>query len=148
MRSLQAARFSMFGMMAVLAPLAFAGCVAPGDEEVAGDELATEKIAGDQTASSEQAIANAQCMLGIEIRNVTCISGWPGSRCCHWNFVAGCPVVPNTITVQITGHNGEIGHTAAVLPDSSVDFTTTVHEGEAFNPGSNTTSYTLAWLHN
>jgi hypothetical protein len=59
-----------------------------------------------------------------------------------------CPIVPNTLTVQINGHNGEIGRTLAVLPDWSVDFTPAVHEGDAFNPGSNTTSYTVAWLHN
>ena len=144
-------RFSMFGMMAVIAPVAFAGCVAPGSA-AADDEVATEGGAGDEVASEEVAsreVANVGTRgLAIEIRNVTCNSGWPGTRGCDWVFVSPGAIVPNTITVQVNGNNGEIGHAATQLDASKLEVTASVHEGDAFNPGKNTTSYTVVWLRN
>jgi len=79
---------------------------------------------------------------------VTCSSGWPGTRGCSWLFTSPTSIVAGSIIVQINGHNGEVGHTAAQTTATKVSFTATVREGDAFNPGANTTSYTVAWLRN
>jgi hypothetical protein len=104
---------------------------------------------GSEIASDEAALANAGASTqALEIRNVTCNSGWPGTRGCSWKFSSPSAIVPGTITVQINGNNGEIGHAAAQLDSFNIAFTASVNEGDAFNPGKNTTSYTVVWLRN
>lgn len=125
------ARFSMVGMY-LITLLAFTGCVA---------EDGTTPVSDENTSETSQG-------LSIALQNVTCNSGWPGTRGCSWVFVSPTDIVAGTITVQINGNNGEIGHTAAQNGTREVDFTASVHEGDAFNPGKNTTSYTVAWLRN
>lgn len=126
------ARFSVIGMMCVITSLAFAGCLAQEGDEFTSDE---------NTSEASQAIV-------IDLRNVTCNSGWPGTRGCHWVFFSSTDIVPNTITVQINGNNGEIGHTASQTGTRQIDFTASVREGDAFNPGKNSTAYTVAWVRN
>lgn len=148
--SFRAARFSMILMMAIMAPLTLAGCVAPEDEAGTGAEVASEQVAGDETASTDVEKGESHllaCATRIEIRNVTCASGWPGTRGCSWTFSSPTSIVPGTLVVKINGHNGEVGHTAS-NSTFQVSFTATVREGDAFNPGVNTTSYTVAWLRN
>lgn len=150
--SSRAVRFSMILMMAIMAPLTVAGCVMPEDEAGTGDEVASDLVAGEQVAGDEAASREAPDevaqLASIEIRNVTCRSGWPGTRGCSWLFTSSTSIVPGSIIVQINGHNGAVGYTAAQVGTNKVSFTATVHEGNAFDPGSNTTSFTVAWLRN
>ena len=126
------ARFIVIGMTAFITPLTLAGCLAQE-----ADEVASEEVASDLTLSR-----------GIQLENVTCNSGWPGTRGCHWTFFSLTDVVPGSIIVQINGNNGEMGHSVTLTAPRQIDFTASVNEGDAFNPGKNTTAYTVAWLRN
>jgi hypothetical protein len=121
--------------------LAFAGCVAQEGDEVASDEVASDEVASDEVTSEANAALTA-----IEIKNVTCNSGWPGTRGCHWVFFSLTDIVPGSIIVQINGHNGELVHTVSQTGLRQIDLTAIVREGDAFNPGVNTTAYTVVWF--
>jgi hypothetical protein len=121
-----------------------------GEGDVGAAPSAADPAAPEHTASAEAALTavgsgGAQTQV-IEIRNVTCNSGWPGTRGCSWVFTSASAIVAGTITVSINGNNGEIGHSASQIDASNINFTASVREGDAFNPGVNTTSYTVAWL--
>lgn len=78
--------------------------------------------------------------------NVTCYSGWPGTRGCYVRIFSEWDIVPDSIEVEIDGHNGEVGHSAIQVGPREIDFTASIHEGNAFGPGDNTTKYTVTWL--
>jgi hypothetical protein len=146
----------MFGL--ALGTTAATGCAldpAPdgdrGDADVSEtDSALTAADPVSQRASDKPAVTElgkgGVTTQSIEIRTVTCNSGWPGTRGCSWRFSSASAITPGSITVAINGHNGEIGHTLSQIDAFTIDFTASVNEGDAFNPGKNTTSYTVAWL--
>ena len=127
------------GMMAVVAPLAFAGCLAQEHDELASDEVTTDEKLG----STEQlAVCGTQ---PDDSRIITCQSGWPGSRRCDESIDSPTDIVDGSITVAISGHNGEVSHSASQDGARQIDFTATVHEGDIFSPGKHTTTYQVTW---
>jgi hypothetical protein len=123
------------GVVAVLSSMALAGCVAQEGDEALSDE-----------ALSDEAVGEAEQALQIGLSSVTCNSGWPGTRGCFAQLVSATDVVPSTITVQIDGHNGALGFSASKSGARSINFSASIREGDAFNPGTNTTKFLVAWL--
>ncbi|MGK3966832.1 hypothetical protein WMF38_21980 [Sorangium sp. So ce118] len=128
------------GAIAVLASMALAGCVAQeGDEALSDEALSDEALSDEATGEAEQALA-------IGLQSVTCNSGWPGTRGCFRQFVSATDIVPGTVTVQVDGHNGAVGYTASQSGVRTINFSASIREGDAFNPGANTTKFIVAWL--
>jgi hypothetical protein len=136
------ARFAI-GMMAVLTPLAFAGCLAQESDESASDK----------SASTEQPVSirpHLTCT-NPNISQVpqgffTCQSGWPGSRQCNVSFTSATDVV----SIELDPATGTVGdfpnlRSATGIGSQHVEVSVTVHEGDAFSPGKNTTSYNVFW---
>ncbi|MGK3990069.1 hypothetical protein WME99_43905 [Sorangium sp. So ce136] len=128
------------GAIAVFASMALAGCIAEEGDEALSDEALSEQPLGDEvTGEAEQALA-------IGLQSVTCNSGWPGTRGCFRQLVSATNIVPGTVTVQVDGHNGAIGYSASQSGPRTIDFTASIREGDAFNPGANTTKFLVAWM--
>lgn len=100
------------------------------------------------TVSAEEGAGehNERLVRAIGHVSLTCNSGWPGTRGCYWRIESETDIVPGSIQVEIDGHNGEVGHSAVQVGPRSIDFTASVHEGNAFGPGDNTTRYDVFWL--
>lgn len=98
------------------------------------------------TAEAGAGEQNKEMARAIGHTSVTCNSGWPGTRGCYWRIESATDIVPGSIQVEIDGHNGEIGHSAVQVGPRAIDFTASVHEGNAFGPGDNTTRYDVFWL--
>jgi hypothetical protein len=115
------------GVIAVSTSLALAGCMAQGSDEPLGE-----------TAQAFE--------LGLV--PVTCNSGWPGSRGCFQRIGDGREIIPGTVTVKIDGHNGSQGYSANLVENNRyIDFSASIHEGDAFNPGANTTKFVVGFLY-
>ncbi|WP_437777298.1 hypothetical protein [Sorangium sp. So ce1097] len=123
------------GAIAIVASMALTGCIAQEGDEALDDEAASDEVLGE----AEQALA-------IGLSSVTCNSGWPGTRGCFKQFVSPTDIVPGSVTVQIDGHNGAIGYSASQTGARTIQFSASIHEGDAFNPGKNTTKFIVAWL--
>jgi hypothetical protein len=132
--SCKVTRLSVIGMMVLVAPLAIAGCLAQESDEPATDESASELA------------ALAVCApFSFDLRIETCQSGWPGTRKCQDTIASATDIVPGTIATTISGHNGEVSHVVSQNGTRQIDFTATVHEGDVFSPGKNTTTYIVSW---
>ncbi|WP_437731990.1 hypothetical protein [Sorangium sp. So ce1335] len=123
------------GAMAILASMALGGCIAQEGDEALGDEALSDEAVGE----AEQALSSHSF--------VTCNSGWPGSRGCVKRIVSPGKIVPGSIVVDIDGHNGAIGFSASQSGDRVIDFSASIHEGNMFNPGKNTTRFIVMWEH-
>ncbi len=108
------------------------------------DDVETATDADDAVAAGEDEGEVTFRPLVLESR--TCNGGWPGTRWCSWTLFSETDIVPGSIQVQINGHNGEVTHSASQIGSRQINFVAVVHEGDVFNPGKNTTSYTVAWL--
>lgn len=143
------ARLSVFGIMACLAPLALPGCLTPEGDESAIDESATDEPAIDDPATDESGgkqTSNAVCTGTVfDFRIETCQSGWPGNRTCTDTITSASDIVLGTIDVAISGRNGEVRHSVSRTGARQINFSATVHEGDVFNPGKNTTTYFITW---
>jgi hypothetical protein len=140
--SCKVARLSAIGMMAVLTPLAFAGCLAQESDESANDESAsTEQLGSIRPHLSCTSPNIAQNPPG----SFTCQSGWPGSRQCIVSFISATDVV--SIELDPVGPVGDFPNlrTTSGIGTQHVEASVTVHEGDAFSPGKNTTSYNVFW---
>ncbi|AUX44994.1 uncharacterized protein SOCE26_064730 [Sorangium cellulosum] len=133
------------GAVAVLASMALAGCVAQEGDEALSDEALSDEALSDE-ALSDEAVGEAEQALQIGLTSVTCNSGWPGTRGCFWRLGSATDIVPGSITVQIEGHNGALGYSASQSGPRTIDFSASVREGDAFNPGKNTTKFLVAWF--
>ncbi|WP_437977036.1 hypothetical protein WMF11_08025 [Sorangium sp. So ce295] len=123
------------GMIAVLASMALAGCIAQeGDEALSDEDL------------SEETVEEAEQALQIGLTSVTCNSGWPGTRGCFKTITSATNIVAGTITVQVDGHNGAVGFSASQTGPKTIQFSASIREGDAFNPGANTTKFLVAWM--
>jgi hypothetical protein len=123
------------GMIAVLASMALAGCIAQeGDEALSDEDL------------SEETVEEAEQALQIGLTSVTCNSGWPGTRGCFKKITSATNIVAGTITVQVDGHNGAVGFSASQTGPKTIEFSASIREGDAFNPGANTTKFLVAWM--
>jgi len=122
----------LFGLV-FLAPLALAGCLAQD---------------GDESTSEEPLSASPFVVCGAavpDLRVETCQSGWPGTRPCSDTIASATDIVAGSISTTISGHNGEVSHTVTQTGPRQINFSATIHEGDAFNPGKNTTTYIVAW---
>lgn len=124
------------GAIAVLASLALGGCVAETGDEAWSDEVLGEEDVGE----AEQAITEAKV-------RVTCDSGWPGSRGCSKRIVSPKPIIPGSIVVDIVGHDGAIAFSAQQTEPRVIVFSASIHEGNMFKPGKNTTVFDIIWEH-
>lgn len=129
------------GALVVLASMALAGCIAQEGDEALSDEA----LSGDEALSDED-VGEAEQALQIGLTSVTCSSGWPGTRGCFKRISSATDIVPGSITVQIDGHNGAIGFSASQSGTRTIDFSASIREGDAFNPGANTTKFLVAWF--
>ncbi|WP_437605011.1 hypothetical protein WMF20_27920 [Sorangium sp. So ce834] len=127
-------------VIAVLSSMALAGCVAQEADEALSDEALSDE------ALSDEGVGEAEQALQIALSSVTCNSGWPGTRGCFTQLVSATDIVPGTITVQIDGHNGAVGYSASQSGARTINFSASIREGDAFNPGANTTKFIVAWL--
>lgn len=141
--SYKVARLSAIGMMAVVTPLAFAGCLAQDSDESASDK----------SASTEQlASIRPHLICGPSISQsatFTCQSGWPGARNCMPSFISPT----NVVSIELDPGPGQIHDFPSLRSTSGtgtqhVEVSVTVHEGDAFNPGNNSTNYTVFWCRN
>ena len=125
------------GMMILLAPLAFTGCLAPeGDPSDPSDDV-----------TSEARLAPTADIV-LDHNTFTCNSGWPGTRGCVRDISSPTdisPLVPPDISWSGAGDRG---HSMTQLGPRSFRFVATIAEGDAFNPGANNTTYTVTWLRN
>jgi hypothetical protein len=128
------------GAIAVLASMALAGCIAQEGDEALSDEALSDE------ALSDEAVGEAEQALKIGLASVTCNSGWPGTRGCFRQITSATDIVPGTITVEVDGHNGAIGYSVSQVAARTIEFSASIHEGDAFNPGKNTTKFIVAWL--
>jgi hypothetical protein len=104
-------------------------------------------LAGCMAHESDEPMGEAAQAFELGLATVTCNSGWPGSRGCFQRLGDGREIVPGTVTVQVDGR-GSIGHSAALVENNRfIDFSASIHEGDAFNPGKNTTRFAVAWLY-
>jgi cysteine-rich repeat protein len=74
-----------------------------------------------------------------------CQSGFPGSRTCTDTIASVFDIITGSIAVTISGVNGEVTHSATQNGARQINFSATVHEGDVFNPGKNTTAYNVSW---
>jgi hypothetical protein len=126
------------GAFALSASMALTGCIAQEGDEALG-EIAQE---------GDEPVGEAEQELSIAVVPVTCNSGWPGTRGCYKRLGDGRKIIPGTVSVQIDGHNGSIGHSASLIDNNrAIKFTASIHEGDAFNPGSNTTKFLVLWAY-
>ncbi|KYF54337.1 hypothetical protein BE08_12900 [Sorangium cellulosum] len=125
--------------------MALAGCIAQEGDEALGDEALSDEALVDE-ALSDEAVGEAEQALSIGISPVTCNSGWPGTRGCFKRIVSATDIIPGSVTVQVDGHNGAIGFSASQTGTRVIEFSASIHEGDAFNPGKNTTKFIVAWL--
>lgn len=140
------AHWSAIGMMVLVAPLAIAGCLPPEGDELAGDESAME-----EALSAMSPVAFAACALPGSVfdqRIEVCQSGWPGGRTCRDSIANPTDVIASSISVAISGFNGEVSHSALLVGTRQIDFSATVREGDLFSPGKNTTTYIVSWCRN
>ncbi|KYF75260.1 hypothetical protein BE18_52010 [Sorangium cellulosum] len=126
--------------IAVLSSMALAGCVAQEGDEALSDEALSDE------ALSDEAVGEAEQALQIGLTTVKCNSGWPGTRGCFTQLVSATDIVPGSITVQIDGHNGAVGYSASQSGARLINFSASIREGNAFDPGANTTKFIVAWL--
>ena len=137
-------RLSATGMMVFLGALALAGCLA---QEM--DESANEESANEESASQEQLAVirpHLTCFapnIHVGVNPFACQSGWPGNRTCIQDWISDTNVV--SVVALISGPNGEVSHTVTGVGTQQVELTATVHEGDAFSPGKNTTWYNVEW---
>jgi hypothetical protein len=100
---------------------------------------------GGHTVSAEEEAGERQGVRACAT-TVTCNSGWPGTRGCYFRIISETDIVPDSIEVEIDGHNGEIKHAAVQVGPRDIDFTASINEGNAFGPGDNTTKYIVKWV--
>lgn len=128
------------GAIAIFASMALAGCIAEVDDGALDEE------ALDEEALSEEAVGEAEQALVIAHEFVTCNSGWPGTRGCYKRINSPTNIYSGSISVSIIGHNGAIGYSAVQVGTRVIDFTASIHEGDMFNPGKNTTKFLVEWI--
>ncbi len=141
--SCKMARRSAIGMMIVLAPLALAGCL--GQE---GDEPVSDPSASEQQLAPTSPVSLAVCgSLIAESRPLVCPGGWPSAAKCEQAFSSPTDVDETTVTSAINGLDGEVpgSRMVEVRGLREVHFEATIRSGEVFNPGKNTTVYTVSW---
>jgi hypothetical protein len=104
-------------------------------------------LAGCMAQESDEPMGEAAQALELGLVTVTCNSGWPGSRGCYQRLGDGREIMPGTVTVKVDGR-GSMGYSAALVENNRfIDFSASIHEGDAFNPGANTTKFAVAWLY-
>lgn len=135
----KASHLPAIGMMILLTPLALAGCLAQESDELASDEATSEA----QLGSIRPRLTCASPNIHELIQPYTCQSGWPGARNCKHDWISATNVV--SVVALISGNNGEISHSVSGVGTQQVELLATVHEGDAFNPGRNTTTYNVEW---
>ena len=79
-----------------------------------------------------------------DFRIETCVSSWPGDRTCTDTINSASDIL-GSIAVTILGLNGEVRHSTMQNGPRQINFSATVHEGDVFNPGKNTTMYNVTW---
>ncbi|WP_437568169.1 hypothetical protein [Sorangium sp. So ce542] len=116
------------GVIGISTSIVFAGCMPPEGEEPLGE---------------------AAQAFELGLATVVCNSGWPGQRPCYERLGGGREIVPGTITWQIEGHDGTVNPPVIALSGDNrvIEFSVSVHEGNAFNPGKNTTRFTVGWAY-
>lgn len=158
---------SVLRAMVLSIPLALGGCAADatngdtsgedvGNDELAGAVGATEQLADEEFDPDffppddevETIQAETTKAVGIGVVSVTCSSGWPGTRGCYKRIISPTNVVPGSIVVEVDGPNGSMGYSASLHGTREIRFSASIHEGDAFNPGKNTTRFIVAWLRN
>lgn len=137
--SCKVARFSVIGSMVLVAPLALAGCLAPGGDELASDEAVSELKA----PTGEDSLCPPGTIFDFKVE--TCQSKWPGDQVCTDTIASVSDIVAGSISSTITGWNGEVANLVTQTGPRQINFWAKVHEGDLFNPGKNTTSYIVAW---
>jgi hypothetical protein len=116
----------------------------------ASEVIARRALVHDEGGAGET--ANEQQPEDVEMRwsigsgSVTCRSGWPGTRGCYARFTSPTDIMPGTIAIQVVGHNGSFGYSAQQIGARKIDFSAGIHEGDMFNPGKNTTRFTIMWI--
>ena len=134
-----------FGMCVALAVQAAACDVetaTDADDAVATGEIESEVMLG----PDEVAVDTPPAMIEVDSREVTCNGGWPGTRSCYWTFYSDTDIFPNSIKTKIVGHDGQVKSAAEQVGARQINFVAIVHEGDVFNPGKNTTSYSVQWV--
>jgi hypothetical protein len=131
-------RLFVIGMISLLATLPFAGCLAQESDGHASDESASEV----QPASIRPRLTCTSPNIHEAINPFACQSGWPGARQCKQDWISQTDVV--SVVALISGPNGEVSHTVTA-DGQQIELVAIVHEGNAFNPGSNTTVYNVEY---
>lgn len=143
---------SALKVMMLSVPLALGGCMADGTS----DDAAEEDVANDGSDSAEgffpagaevQTIqAEATKAIGVGFATVTCSSGWPGTRGCNARITSPTDIVRGTVSASVDGRDGSVGFTVSQLNSREIAFSASIHEGDAFNPGVNTTRFVVTWI--